>query len=160
MTFRGVAALAWAVPCLLIASSCTASTPQAPASPAERTQRSLDAVSQEVEDTLVMQAGGGWTREAPAVYMPCLTEDGTSGQQYYIEGRGLPSALAQDWDVAVAAARSAANAHGYTRESMTNASGTRWHSFTNDDGNTVGIELYQDPSTVSLTAFSECRTQW
>lgn len=160
MTYRGVAALAWAVPCLLIAGSCTAGLPWAPASLAERTQRSLDAVGKDVEDALVVQAGGGWIRRTEAKYTTCRTEGGTTGQQYDIGERGLPSTLAQDWDVTVAVARSAAHTHGYTRESMTNGPGTRGHYFTDDNGNTVRLQLHQPPGAVSLTAVSQCRTQW
>lgn len=152
--------LAGAVSCLLVTGSCTTGVPWEPASLAERTQKSLDAVGKDVEDALVAQAGGGWTRRTQARYTTCRTEDGTTGQQYDIGDRGLPSTLAQDWDVTVATARSAAHPHGYTRESMTNAPGTRGHYFTDDNDNTVGLQLYQDTGAVSLTAVSQCRTQW
>ena len=59
MKYRGVGALAWAVSCLLVTSSCTTGLPWAPASLAERTTSSLDAVGADVEDALVTQAGGG-----------------------------------------------------------------------------------------------------
>ena len=158
--YRGVRALSWVVSCLLVAGSCAADMPWAPASLAERTQSSLDAVGADVEDALVTQAGGGWIRRTQARYTTCRTEDGTTGQRYDIGERGLPSALAQDWDVTVAVARSAANAHGYTRESMSTMSGTRRHVFADDDGNTVEIQLHQQSGSFSLSAVSECRTQW
>lgn len=160
MKYRGVGALAWAVSCLLVVGSCTAGMPWAPASLAERTMSSLDAVGADVEDALVAQAGGGWTRRTQARFTTCRARGGSTGQQYDIGERGLPSVLSQDWDVAVAVARSSANAHGYTRESMSTMSGTRRHVFADDDGNTVEIQLHQQSGSFSLSAVSECRTQW
>lgn len=146
--------------CLIVARACTTGLPWAPASLAERTTSSLDSVGADVEDALMAHAGGGWTRRTQARFTTCRARGGSTGQQYDIGERGFPSVLSQDWDVDVAVARSFANAHGYTRESMSTMSGTRRHIFADDDGNTVEIQLHQQSGSFSLVAISECRTLW